>query len=72
MEFNEKGEVLQGILGNVPAELPQTSASGELCAAAVFLEKARRGAEGFSDCAAVAAYRKADLGKRLGPNRVAG
>ena len=72
MELDEKEDVLQGIMGNVPAELPQTSISGGYCAAAVFLEKAKNGTEGHSDCAAVVKDWKADLGERLKPNRVAG
>ena len=53
LEFDERGDILRGIMGNVPAELPQTSVSGEYCAAAAFLEKSRAGAVGHSDCANV-------------------
>ena len=74
LQFDQEGHVVKGIAGNVPAELPQTSVSGEYCAAAAFLEKSpHRGAVALSDCANVIRdWHKLSLQQRLSPSKVTG
>ena len=73
LQYDAEGNVVKGISGNVPAELPQTSVSGEYCAAAAYLEKAVQGTTAISDCANVVAdWNGKSTRQRMAPTKVVG